>query len=1137
MDPLTGIFEYAESQLLTAAERRVYKSLSYELQNQLICQLVSGIGKTQQLVQSVLQLAATTTSSIERDRLFVHLAIDEDAKTTTILSRMNDLKEKGLFDEFVQRVAPKTKQYHSRDKIISIFELFYKEVYERKLQITHEYSHAIEQEKLREDSLLVQAYNKIQNCRHYHSIAQFCEQYISLDSKNGNYIKCLFLRLTNQISFDFAKSFNDIERLNLVKTLFRIIHPNKLETRSFYTELDIDAFISQVYSLKERAGEEMLSYYFQSLRQSKEFELDEMLRGLTLLNQAVPKSSFSQFLDKWEQTNFNWENLFVLLEENVDKTEFDIVDKPDELENCINRFKNDPLVLHRLNDQDLELIKGQYLIVREYCKKFYDYNFNKLIATAHEIREKANQSELEIKDRLALIALGRLAIFIHFGIYPYCTQVLALLGTICRKNSRQAQIKTGEGKSTIVTLWAFINAMECQSVDINTPARYLAIRDQKKYESFFKRSGIQTSNICHDTKKKAHFRAQILYGPTFDFEFALMEDQLECSNFFKERLKVPFVKDNFDCVCVDESDSLLIDAANSGARMGFPAEVSYDWIYAPLLKFIQKISNPHTAEEFEMNKILVMFKETYKNLTELGDARKGDPQLFLEKLAYLLDDLKFQVTVEKLLDLCKKYLRDNLDQRVQVRLNQIQDDKILSWIFSADKALFHLNNGVDYVIKTQVDKKGRIQRTVQIVDIKTGRISEKSRWTGGIHEFLEVKHDISVQKESINPLSYSHAVFFKHYKFITALTGTAERFQTKQIYGIESFDVPPHKPSKRIDHPPIIVRGAKAYFSCIVQITNDTVATGRPVLILCQTINESEQLFDLFQNYKIKCQLLNEMQDELEHIVVEKAGIAGMITIATNTAGRGTDIILTEESLKNNGLMTIWSLFPDSEREELQGIGRGGRQGQPGSSIMIIDRDSENVKKYFKSDKAEISDSELINVLREKRKINEIKEAKSKFVQAELEIYVAELTNQFYNQLGPWYEKVKDDNFLTIHAERLFNVKLRHKKEINIDHLPEKDSHISLECTAMLQKPTSSIEWKFFLSKVVLRIREMLIQRWALNFYQPLESLISHSNSNKTTKQEIDRKFLIEKNNWEKYLGRDGLGIFTYLKEITTIQL
>lgn len=703
------------------------------------------------------------------------------------------------------------------------------------------------------------------------------------------------------------------------------------------------------------------------------------------------------------------------------------------------------------------------------------------------------------------------------GIYPYSTQILALLGVLIGGESRQAQIKTGEGKSIIVALFAFVQAMECHALDIITSSRYLAIRDQKKFATFFERCGVTTSHICSDRKEPHQFKYQVIYAPAFDFEFAWMQDYLWDTKLFEERLKAPFVKRNFDAACVDESDNLLIDSAATVARLSFPTEISYDWIYAPILLFVKQQCNEHTSTAAFKNLITPM----------------------------------------------RNFICQKVNQKNQKLCALILDSQMETWLTSASTALFVKKENIHYIIKQVVDEGKKIPtRKILIIDSITSRISENSRWSEGLHEFLEVKHDITVKKESLIPIFLPHSVFYKFYETITALTGTAEHDQTARFYHMITFHVPPHLPSIREDLPPIFAENAREYTTAILKTARKCIQEGRPLLFVCATIQDTIDLEKIMQDNNISCELLNEIQKDSEEAIIERAGIPGKITIATTVAGRGTDIILKPASLLNGGLHVALLFFPASDREEQQAIGRAGRQGQPGSSQMILHKADPTIRKKLPFNLAmdmiqpESELIELFNHYEQQTKIllsnlgmserffldqyrNNVQRIQNIFYlkRVNMERFLATKAHPFFAKFQAWYTQVNDKKFLADQSQRLCMKGITKAKSDSLDfsHL-QKDRAVAEEFKRLLSSKHDELPWKAFLNLVINSIKQQVITAWALEFSQPAERMVhSVAESEDEIKRKVQDLLNSYLSKWEKYLDPNGFGIFIYLQELTTI--
>lgn len=1044
---------------------------------------------------------------IKKRELFFSVAFCEINKTTkTILKNVLKLTKDGFFPQMLNNSFFLKKTDRTQDELNKIVKDFHEEK-----RLKNNLSNVKKNEKSKIESFSLQAYDKLMNCSNYLIFPKIINEFHALLDNDQEWKRGVYEHLLNLLNSKHSSNFDDFEKKELFKIIFSLHSPYNETTEKKCTKCDVSEYLNLCFQLKHQGGDEILALCINSLGESHDIRFEDIIRGFNLLILQFNSKNFFENIHRWTVDKFQWNTLLNDLEINLVKTGLDNSYFQEDILNRLDKFKNDPTVSQALSDEDLGLIHAQYKKIDEFCKKYSHLKFNELINIAHEIREFSKAGSIDLSKRLQLIAVARLAIRIEFGIYPYSTQIFALLGLLINTKNRQAQIKTGEGKSIIVALFAFVMSMECRAVDIITSARYLSIRDHDKFKKFFQRSGIASSHICYDQKKTKHFKSQILYAPAFDFEFAWMEDLLWGKKLYLERLKNPFVTRNFDIVCIDESDNLLIDGAKNGARLAYPADVSYDWAYAPILSFVR-----------EQEKLISQQPE--------------------EALAELDVYLKQNVVTEK----------ENGYQQLPIK-------KLRTLMNSAYRAQFILSKNKEYVLNESSDENKNEIRSIQIVDLQTGRISQNSRWGDGLHEFLEVKHEITVEKESVSPITISHAVFYQFYKTISALTGTAEKFQTKKIYQMDTFHVPPHLSLQRKDLPPTIVKTQEDATLLIIQKTRQIIHAKRPILILCPSIDETKKLANRMKSENIHFQLLNEVQEEQEHIILSQAGNSGKVTIATNNAGRGTDIILSEESLNNGGLHILLTFYPDSERCEHQAIGRAGRQGQPGSSQMILNRENLLVTNLINEEETELSELEIITSLNFKRKISEILQGDLQIRHAEIDRFLATKTHAFFKCFQKWVYEIDKDEVLDNIAQKLANLNIPPKKILNFENLCKDDFLVAESCSRLLTEKSNALSWKFFLKQTTERIKKMIINAWVNTFFKSAEKklLILNLNSGKrfekdlnfikedqnfkkdfeATKLIIDSKFEVFCGKWEKYLAEDCSGLFIYLNEITTIDL
>ena len=540
-----------------------------------------------------------------------------------------------------------------------------------------------------------------------------------------------------------------------------------------------------------------------------------------------------------------------------------------------------------------------------------------------EAQQLGSQLLLNRDNQLLLFAIIRQSIRLQFGILPNSTQIITALAILSAHDGlkgRIAQVRTGEGKSTIITIVATFLACQGRIVDIITANHYLANRDQNKYKDYYKYFGISCSHICKRPPKPEHFDAQVVFGTNTDFEFSIMFDAIQDTRlrFISiNGLKQPRI---CDAVIVDEVDNLFIDTALNSARIANPSSRDVSWVYEPLWCALQE-------NQF----------------------------LFLTSTQYI-----------------RMALKNYQNGRFSSQVDTFPDDILITWRDSAlgasRKRLDH-----DYVICPSEDNDEKLK--VVIVDPdNTGRLMIGSRWSNGVHEFVEVKNHLKPKTQSDTAAALSHPAFFNLYKNIYGLTGTMgediERNEVADIYKVTSFDVPPHKPCNRKEEPCKILSCRIEHIEALVDEIRKKQVARRPVLVLFPTIRESE-LFSMFlRERKIIHFVLNEKQKEDEDFIIAKAGESGQLTIATNLAGRGTDIILSSESLDAGGLHIIFTFFPVNLRVEEQGYGRAGRQGQPGTCNMILSLDDPLICSLTadqKEKKQLLDNPNFLAFLREKR--------------------------------------------------------------------------------------------------------------------------------------------------------------------------
>lgn len=890
------------------------------------------------------------------------------------------------------------------------------------------------------------------------------------------------------------------EKKTLIKMIVAITSGVDTATQG-YSKADLEELIEEMTQVSQLYGDELFEAFCVSCIQKPIF-LDEAIRIIKLLNSLSSETEIFSIIERFVGSIIKKEFLIARqtltkdIEDSAQWIGVEAVKKERDLTALLSRFSS---MGFPLESEHLAKIASQYQIVQDFCEKNLTLRMSELVQKAAVIRSKPAIHE---GDLLELIAIARLAIRIKFGIYLHHTQILTVLGQLLFSTGCIAQVKTGEGKSMIVCVMAFVNAMQKKSVHIISSSSNLAIRDKNKFENFFKSFGLITSDVC-EQPEPVKFKADILYGTASDFEFAVMREMLYQTPLFLQP-KVGSSLKRFDCVIIDEVDNLTIDTGLNGARLSAPAEVTYDWVYPLVFKFMQL----HCVE--------------------------GDESILSSKLEVL-----------------KKFLYAEMSGRFASLVPTVTDDNLKQWLESAYHVLFKLKKDIDYVI--QRDK-------ALIVDVaNTGRIMHGSRWSKGIHEFVEVKHGLPVQQESINPISLSHPVYYQMYRSVFGLTGTlgskSEREEIRTIYHVHSFDVPTYHVTIRDDQPPRMFASVRKHQEAILGEINRCRAARRPILVLCESIQESIGLHAILNGLHIEHEVLNEVQEKAEDDILEKAGFPGAVTIATNTAGRGTDIILKGESRKNGGLQVLLTSFPASLRVEEQARGRAARQGDPGSSAMFVCAENLFKGKTF-------NEKLMLGQLFEKRQTTATLMKDVHIQQANIDRFRYSLVAQFFEKLIHF--RAQAEEIINRLSHQLASKRILDQTVPNFAALSKKDLIIAKDVHSFLCSTATEAElfisWKACLYKLIQRIEQRIINDWSINFYSQTDELISRSTITRYSQiQEIFQlispelsagmevsmasafaeiqtqvrsTFQLKSLIWDKYLDPKGEGVSHYLNEI-----
>ena len=488
-----------------------------------------------------------------------------------------------------------------------------------------------------------------------------------------------------------------------------------------------------------------------------------------------------------------------------------------------------------------------------------------------------------------------------------------LIGGIILHQGRIAEMKTGEGKTLVSTLPAYLNALEGKGVHVVTVNDYLAARDAEWMGAVHEFLGLKVGVVLNSMKpeeRKAAYACDITYVTNNELGFDYLRDNMA---IYKEQLVLRdlhyAIIDEVDSVLIDEARTPLIISGQSGKSTSLYEACD---ILARQLKRgddvadLSKIDAIMGVEQEETGDFIVNEKDKVVNLTAEGISK-------VEKFFH----------IENLAD------PENLE---------IQNNIIL-----ALRAHNLMHRDKDYVVKDD---------QVLIVDEFTGRIMPGRRYSDGLHQAIEAKEHVKVKRESRTLATITFQNFFNKFEKKCGMTGTAltEEKEFRDIYGMDVVEIPTNRPVIRIDHHDAVYKTRKEKLHAIVEAVKEAHAKEQPVLVGTITIEASEELSGMLRREGIQHKVLNAKFHELEAEIVADAGIHGAVTIATNMAGRGTDIKLDEEARAAGGLKIIGTERHESRRIDNQLRGRSGRQGDPGESKFYISLE-DDLMRLFGSEK------------------------------------------------------------------------------------------------------------------------------------------------------------------------------------------
>ena len=532
---------------------------------------------------------------------------------------------------------------------------------------------------------------------------------------------------------------------------------------------------------------------------------------------------------------------------------------------------------------------------------------DELKAKFNEFKKEVQNDEKSLDSVLKdVFAITREASVRSLGLRPYDVQ---LIGAMVLNDGNIAEMKTGEGKTLVGAIAVCLNALSGKGVHVVTVNDYLATRDANElkplYEFLGYSVGALSDAVRDDDTRREQYACDITYGTNSSYGFDFLRDNMVYD--LKEK-----VQRGHHFVIVDEVDSILIDEARTPLIISGPTnhknsnyvkanEIALKLVRGELIEPKNASEKPTTTGHF-----IVDEKNRAVSLTEEGHIKAEE--LF---------------GVENLYSIENAMLSHSLDQALKA-----------NYIFQKD---------VDYVVKDD---------QIIIVDEFTGRLSEGRRFSEGLHQALEAKEKVAIQEESQTLADTTYQNYFRMYKKLSGMTGTAQTEATEfaQIYNLDVVSIPTNVAVKRVDKSDLIYKSEREKFEAVCEKIKYYHEKGQPVLVGTASIEKSEKLHKILSDKKIPHTVLNAKQHEKEGKIIADAGQKGAVTIATNMAGRGVDIKLTPEILALGGLAIIGTERHESRRIDNQLRGRSGRQGDVGESQFYLSLE-DNLLRIFGSDR------------------------------------------------------------------------------------------------------------------------------------------------------------------------------------------
>jgi preprotein translocase subunit SecA len=750
--------------------------------------------------------------------------------------------------------------------------------------------------------------------------------------------------------------------------------------------------ISKIFGSKSERDIKLVMPYVEKVK--------EIYPSLYDISDDDLRAKTQELRDRINEKLSDIDNSITELHTKIDTDESLAVLEKEELFAQIDKLEEDRNEL--LEDFLMEILPEAFAIVKETARRFKENEQLEVEATLRDKTIAAQHSHVEIKDDRAIwynkwMAAGN---EITWDMLHYDVQ---LVGGVVLHQGKIAEMATGEGKTLVATLPAFLNALAGRGVHIVTVNNYLATRDSEWMGPLFEFHGITVDCIDkHDPNSEARrqaYRAGITYGTNNEFGFDYLRDNMA-------RNVDELVQRKHHYAMVDEVDSVLVDDARTPLIISGPIPKGDEHEFYDLKPRVQKL---HDYQKKLTTQLLIEARKLISDGNErdgglaLLRAHRGLPKhkpliKFLSETGirqvlqktenfYLQDNAKLMPEVdkelyftieeknnsidltEKGLDLITKegedqnlFILPDIGHEVAVLENDTElsdterlekKDKIIKDYSEKSQRIHSINQLIKaYTLFERDTEYILVDGKVKIVDEQTGRVLEGRRYSDGLHQAIEAKENVKVEDATQTYATITLQNYFRMYHKLAGMTGTAETEAGEfwEIYKLDVVVIPTNEPVVRDDRQDKVFKTVREKFNAVIQEIVELTKAGRPVLVGTTSVEISEIVSRMLNIKKIPHQVLNAKQHQREAEVVAHAGKPGTVTIATNMAGRGTDIKLTPDSRGSGGLAIIGTERHESRRVDRQLRGRSGRQGDPGSSQFFVSLE-DNLMRLFGSDR------------------------------------------------------------------------------------------------------------------------------------------------------------------------------------------